>query len=97
MRGFQVAPAELEGHLLNHPYVADCAVVGIPNNFSGEVPMAFVTLSEEAKKLADSGNEHVDRIKATIKKVRSVACRMFSTLLMSKNSTFLIPRFDTSG
>ncbi|KZS98387.1 phenylacetyl-CoA ligase [Sistotremastrum niveocremeum HHB9708] len=68
VRGFQVAPAELEGHLLNHPYVADCAVVGIPNDFSGEVPMAFVTLSEEAKKLADSGNEQVDHIKATIEK-----------------------------
>lgn len=27
VRGFQVAPAELEGHLLNHEYVKDAGVV----------------------------------------------------------------------
>lgn len=44
MKGFQVAPAELEGHLLDHPDVADACVVGIPDDFSGEVPLAFVVL-----------------------------------------------------
>lgn len=29
VRGFQVAPAELEGHLLDHPYVADVCVVPV--------------------------------------------------------------------
>ncbi|KZS98388.1 acetyl-CoA synthetase-like protein [Sistotremastrum niveocremeum HHB9708] len=68
VRGFQVAPAELEGHLLKHPYVADCAVVGMPDEFSGELPMAFVMLSEEAKSLVASSLEEVDRITASIKK-----------------------------
>ena len=31
VRGFQVAPAELEGHLLGHPRVADACVVGVPD------------------------------------------------------------------
>jgi len=26
-KGFQVAPAELEGMLINHPYISDAAVV----------------------------------------------------------------------
>ena len=42
VRGFQVAPAELEGHLLGHPFVTDVCVVGAPDEFSGEAPMAFV-------------------------------------------------------
>ena len=42
VKGFQVAPAELEGVLLTHPQVADCAVVGVPDERSGEVPKAFV-------------------------------------------------------
>ena len=42
VKGFQVAPAELEGILLTHPHVADCAVVGIPDNRAGEIPRAFV-------------------------------------------------------
>ena len=47
MRGFQVAPAELEGHLLGHPRVADACVVGVPDEYSGEVPMAFVVLKAD--------------------------------------------------
>ena len=37
-KGFQVAPAELEGILLTHPAVADAAVVGLPDEEAGEVP-----------------------------------------------------------
>ena len=40
--GFQVAPAEVEAALLSHPGVADCAVVGRPDEAAGEVPVAFV-------------------------------------------------------
>lgn len=50
VRGFQVAPAELEGFLLDHPLVGDVGVVGFADEYSGEVPLAFVALSEEAKK-----------------------------------------------
>jgi acyl-CoA synthetase (AMP-forming)/AMP-acid ligase II len=42
VKGFQVAPAELEGVLCAHPAVADAAVVGIPDDTAGEVPKAFV-------------------------------------------------------
>ncbi|KAG6911586.1 hypothetical protein DXG01_011889 [Tephrocybe rancida] len=48
VRGFQVAPAELEGHLLSHSDVADACVVSVPNDYSGELPLAYVVLSETA-------------------------------------------------
>lgn len=38
------APAELEGILMEHPAVRDCAVVGIPDPGFGERPKAFVVL-----------------------------------------------------
>jgi acyl-CoA synthetase (AMP-forming)/AMP-acid ligase II len=41
-KGFQVAPAELEALLITHPDVADCAVIGIPDEEAGELPKAFV-------------------------------------------------------
>jgi acyl-CoA synthetase (AMP-forming)/AMP-acid ligase II len=44
VKGFQVAPAELEGLLLSHPAVADCAVIGVPDDMAGEVPKAFIAL-----------------------------------------------------
>ncbi|KAI0672316.1 amp dependent CoA ligase [Trametes maxima] len=49
VRGFQVPPAELEGHLLDHPDVADVCVVGIPDEYSGELPLAFVVPSAPAQ------------------------------------------------
>jgi acyl-CoA synthetase (AMP-forming)/AMP-acid ligase II len=42
VKGFQVAPAELEGLLCSHPAVADAAVVGVPDEAAGERPKAFV-------------------------------------------------------
>jgi len=41
-KGFQVAPAELEAILITHPQVADCAVIGMPDERAGEIPKAFV-------------------------------------------------------
>ncbi|XP_068628857.1 uncharacterized protein [Battus philenor] len=42
VKGMQVAPAELESILRSHPAVQDAAVVGIPHEFYGEAPKAFV-------------------------------------------------------
>uniref|UniRef100_A0A182JKD8 Luciferin 4-monooxygenase n=1 Tax=Anopheles atroparvus TaxID=41427 RepID=A0A182JKD8_ANOAO len=44
--GFQVAPAELEALLLSHPAVKDAAVVGIPDERNGELPVAFVVRAD---------------------------------------------------
>jgi acyl-CoA synthetase (AMP-forming)/AMP-acid ligase II len=43
VRGFQVAPAEVEAVLHGHPAVADCAVFGIPDPDDGEAIVAAVT------------------------------------------------------
>jgi len=48
VRGFQVAPAELEGHLLQHPDVVDACVVSILDEYSGELPLAYVVVHEKA-------------------------------------------------
>jgi len=41
-KAFSIAPAELEATLLEHPDIVDCAVIGIPDLESGEVPKAYV-------------------------------------------------------
>lgn len=46
VKGFQVAPAELEALLLTHPAVADVAVIGRPHERNGEEPLAFVVERE---------------------------------------------------
>jgi acyl-CoA synthetase (AMP-forming)/AMP-acid ligase II len=54
--GKQVAPAELEALLLSHPAIADAAVIGRPDEASGEVPKAFVVLKNETTTAEIMGN-----------------------------------------
>jgi acyl-CoA synthetase (AMP-forming)/AMP-acid ligase II len=42
VKGFQVAPAEIEAVLHGQDGVADCAVFGVPDPVAGEVPVAAV-------------------------------------------------------
>ncbi|KAI5835205.1 acetyl-CoA synthetase-like protein [Schizophyllum commune Tattone D] len=75
VNGFQVAPAELEGCILDHPVVADCCVVGVPDAYSGEVPLAFVVLSDAAAaldkgKAAEEIMQHVAKNKVAYKHLK---------------------------
>lgn len=45
VRGLQVAPAEIEAVLHEHPAVADCAVFGVPDPAHGEAVIAAVARS----------------------------------------------------
>lgn len=46
VKGFQVAPAEVEAVLQSFQGVLDAAVIGVPDDDAGEVPIAFVVLAE---------------------------------------------------
>jgi 4-coumarate--CoA ligase len=48
VRGFPVAPAELEELLLTNENVADVAVIQVPNDAAGELPRAYVVLKPTA-------------------------------------------------
>jgi len=43
--GYRVGPAEVEAELLRHPAVAECAVVGVPDEERGQRVKAFVKLA----------------------------------------------------
>ncbi|KAH6916914.1 amp dependent CoA ligase [Coprinopsis sp. MPI-PUGE-AT-0042] len=68
VRGFQVAPAELESHLLQLDYVADACIVPIADEYSGEVPLAYVVLSAEASKRMGSSLAKQEELKRVIQK-----------------------------
>ncbi|ETS60665.1 hypothetical protein PaG_04561 [Moesziomyces aphidis] len=69
VKGFQVAPAELEGFLLDHPDVSDAGVIGVQDESAGELPFAFIALSQDAKKRAASGgSKQQDEIRQSILK-----------------------------
>lgn len=47
-KGYQVPPAELEAILLTYSGIKDAAVIGIPNEEAGELPIALVVKQEGA-------------------------------------------------
>jgi 4-coumarate--CoA ligase len=70
VKGFQVAPAELETLLLAHPLIRDAAVIGRPDDASGERPVAFVVTHGEIT--AEDILEHVGAQVATYKRLAEV-------------------------
>ncbi|KAF5562482.1 phenylacetyl ligase [Fusarium phyllophilum] len=71
IKGHQVAPAELESHLLTHPAVSDCAVIQIPDARAGEVPKAFIVkangVSQSDEELVRDIQRYVEEHKARYK------------------------------
>jgi len=71
-KGFQVAPAELEGLLLEHPGVADAAVIPKADEEAGEVPKAYVVRKPDADASAGELMAFVAERVATFKQLREV-------------------------
>lgn len=72
VKGFQVAPAELEALIITHPGVADVAVIGVPDDESGELPKAFVVRAPGDALQAQALQDFVKERVATYKQVRFV-------------------------
>ncbi len=73
-KGYQIAPAELEAVLIEHPDVADVAVIPKDSgNGTDEIPKAFVVVREGADLDAAGVMAFVEERVAPYKKVREVA------------------------
>ncbi|KAI7535322.1 acetyl-CoA synthetase-like protein [Hortaea werneckii] len=73
VKGIGVAPAELEDLLLGHEKVEDVAVLGIQDDYSGEVPKAYVVAKPSYKPGQELGRELIAYVKE--KKVRHKAVK----------------------
>ncbi|HUO39684.1 MAG TPA: AMP-binding protein [Mycobacterium sp.] len=68
VRGFSVAPAEIEAVLYGHPAVKDCAVFGVPDPLHGEAVVAAVSVRGGALVSADELTALVGERLATYKR-----------------------------
>ncbi|KAL7297281.1 hypothetical protein TKK_0009681 [Trichogramma kaykai] len=69
-KGFQVPPAELEAILLTNPKIKDAAVVGLPDEEAGELPLAFVVKNPQTDISADEIIKYVNERVSNQKKLR---------------------------
>jgi 4-coumarate--CoA ligase len=73
VKGIGVAPAELEDLLLGHDKVEDVAVLGIQDEYSGEVPKAYIVPKAGEEGGQELGRELISYVRQ--KKVRYKAVR----------------------
>jgi acyl-CoA synthetase (AMP-forming)/AMP-acid ligase II len=71
-KGYQVAPAELEALLHEHPAVLDVAVIPKPHLEGGEIPKALVVLREGSQATPEELMAFVAEKVAPYKKIREV-------------------------
>ncbi|WP_227284770.1 MULTISPECIES: AMP-binding protein [Paracoccaceae] len=64
--GYNIAGPEVEAALLAHAAVAECAVIGVPDEDRGEIVQAHVVLSAGAEPGEALSKELQDHVKATI-------------------------------
>jgi acyl-CoA synthetase (AMP-forming)/AMP-acid ligase II len=104
-KGSQVAPAALEAILTAHPAVADAAVIGRPDEESGEIPTAVVVLRQPA---ADTGpvgrelmayvaervapHEKIRRVEFVTDIPKSPSGKILRRLLASRDQAAMPPR-----
>jgi len=73
--GYRIGPFEVESALLEHPAVAESAVVGSPDPIRGQIVKAFIVLKPDFKpssKLVTELQEHVKRVTAPYKYPRAI-------------------------
>ncbi|KAK1416601.1 hypothetical protein QVD17_32392 [Tagetes erecta] len=71
--GYQVAPAELEALLLNHPQILDAAVIPLKDEEAGEVPMAYIVRATGSDLSEDQVMRFIAGQVAPYKKIKKVA------------------------
>ena len=94
--GYNIAGPEVEAALLAHPDVAECAVVGVPDERRGQVVVAHVVPREGADPgdaLAERLQAHVKATIAPYKYPRTVRFRD----ALPKTATGKIQRFRLKG
>ena len=64
--GYKIAAIEIEAVLIEHPKVAECAVIGAPSEERGEIAKAFVVLTEEKHAGDEMRRELQDYVKSRI-------------------------------
>jgi len=70
--GENISPEEVEGVLLSHPKVEEGAIIGVPDEEWGEVPMAVVVVKKGEEATAEELMEYCRANLASFKRPRSV-------------------------
>jgi len=64
--GYNISPTEVERVVIDHPKVAECAVIGVPDAVRGNIVCACIVLTDPASASESTAREIQEFVKATI-------------------------------
>jgi long-chain acyl-CoA synthetase len=73
--GFKVFPSQVEAVVAQHPAVKEALVIGVPDDYRGEMPRAFVTVQPDAEASAEEMRDWVNERLGKHERVDSVVIR----------------------
>ena len=73
--GFKVFPSQVEAVMVENPAVKEALVIGVPNDYRGEMPRAFVTLNSDERASAEELCEWLNARVGKHERVDSVVLR----------------------
>ena len=98
-KAFQVAPAELEAILLSNEKVKDAAVIGLPDEASGELPLAFVVKQDgvdvtekEIQDFVASKVSHSKRLRGGVRFIDEIPKNLSGKILRRELKALLKPK-----
>ncbi|WP_299736584.1 AMP-binding protein [uncultured Roseobacter sp.] len=94
--GYNIAGPEVEAALLSHPAVAECAVVGLPDDTRGHIVQAYIVLSDKQLENDQLIKDLQDHVKAKIAPYKYPRDIQFIDAL-PKTATGKIQRFALRG
>lgn len=90
--GHRLGTAEIESALVQHPCVAEAAVVGIPDEIKGQNIYAFVTLTKGTEPTENLNKELKDQVKDIIGKIAIPKCIQWAPQLPKTRSGKIMRR-----
>ena len=94
--GYNISGIEVERALLSHPSVAECGVVGVPDDARGHIVKAFIVLRDEYNPGDDLAKELQDFVKSEIAPYKYPRAIEFRSEL-PKTETGKLQRFKLRG
>lgn len=92
-KGFQIAPAELEGYISSHPMVKDIAVVGFyVDAIASEVPLTYVVPNHDVERTEENAIKIIDWLAARVAKYKQLRGGIIWTDVIPKSASGKILR-----